>query len=121
MIALADVSNVLQRVLRHLAEAIPVAWRHDPVFRGAAIGAGVTLAVLLLRIAGPHNPELELPPNTLRYVPGVGMQTMRGSPPPAQPPGEFPKIAPGHSLTNATIVPTPDTDRFGTFTPGKHP
>jgi len=37
------------------------------------------------------------------------------------PPAEVPKIAPGHPLGDVTVAPTPDSDRFGTFKPEKHP
>jgi hypothetical protein len=121
MIARADVQGALARVFQRLVEAAPVAWRHDPLFRGATIGAGVALAVLLLRIAGPHNPELDAPATTLRYLPGVGVQTVHGAASAPQLPTDLPKIAPGHPLSDVTVIPTPDSDRFGTFTPGKHP
>jgi hypothetical protein len=121
MIARADVQGALARVFQRLVEAAPVAWRHDPLFRGAAIGTGVALAVLLLRIAGPHNPELEPPATTLRYLPGGRVQTVHGAASAPQLPADLPKIAPGHPLSDVTVIPTPDSDRFGTFTPGKHP
>jgi hypothetical protein len=122
VIARADIKGALQRVLQRLVEAAPIAWRYDPLFRGASIGAGVTLALILLRVAGPHNPALDAPATTMRYVPGVGMQrsAAQGVPPTA-PPTDLPKIAPGHPLNDATVIPVPDSDRFGTFTPGKHP
>jgi hypothetical protein len=116
--ALANVLSALHRVLVRMAEAAPVAWRHDPLFCGASIGAGVTLALLLLRFVGPHNPELDAPVAALRSVPGIGM---RGAPSVMQPPTDVPKIAPGHPLSDVTVAPIPDSDRFGTFTPGKHP
>jgi hypothetical protein len=116
----------VQGAVRRLAEAVPVAWRHDPLFRGAAIGAGVTLALLLLRIVGPHDPELDAPATMSRYLPGTGVPALsgpglRGVPQAPAPPANMPKIAPGHPLGDATVVPTPDSDRFGTFVPGKHP
>jgi hypothetical protein len=121
MIPSADVQGALARALQRLVEAAPVAWRHDPLFRGAAIGAGIALAVLLLRIAGPHNPALDAPSPTLRTLPGGGGQAVRGAIPAPQPPADLPKIAPGHPLSDVTVIPTPDSDRFGTFSPGKHP
>jgi hypothetical protein len=122
VIARADIQGALRRVLERLVEAAPIAWRYDPLFRGASIGAGVTLALLLLRVAGPHNAAFDAPASTMRYVPGVGMDRYAapGAPPNA-PPADVPKIAPGHSLNDATVIPVPDSDRFGTFTPGKHP
>lgn len=123
MTGLAAAQGALQRVLQHLVEAAPVAWRGDPVFRGATVGAGVTLALLMLRLVGPHAPELE--PATLRGIPPAavsGLAVPRGAPSPAQAlPAEMPRIAPGHPLSDVTVVPTPNGDRFGTFTPGKHP
>lgn len=112
----------VQDVLHRMGDALPVAWRHDPVFRGAAVAAGVTLALFLLRVAGPHAPELE--PQTLTYTPSAVRQFM---PPPgvaspaAQPPADVPKIAPGHPLSDVAVAPTPSADRFGTFKPGPHP
>lgn len=119
MTARAAAQNLLQR----LADAIPTAWRQDRVFRGAVIGAGITGALLVLRLVGPHPPELQrgtsvLVPAAVPYVsaPG-GMATSPGQPPAAA----VPKIAPGHPLGDVTVVPAPDSDRFGTFKPGKHP
>lgn len=118
MIARAAVQDLLHR----LADALPVTWRHDPIFRGTAIGAGVTLVLFLLRVAGPHAPELD--PVLLRPAAPIFLQgcvTPRGAPSPAQPPAEVPRIAPGRSLSDVTVAPTPNGDRFGTFTPGRHP
>lgn len=112
----------LQDLLHRLADALPVAWRHDPIFRGTAIGAGVTSVLFLLRVAGPHAPELD--PVLMRPVAPISSQgpaTPRGAPSPAQPPAEVPRIAPGRSLSDVTVAPTPNGDRFGTFTPGRHP
>ena len=78
--------------------ALPVAWRHDPVFRGAAVAAGVTLALFLLRVAGPHAPELE--PQTLTYTPSAVREVVPRpgtALPAAQPPADVPRIAPGAS------------------------
>jgi hypothetical protein len=113
-----------QGLVQRLVESAPLAWRHDPIFRGATIGAGVTLALLLFRMAGPHAPELE--PPMLRPTPSASL-SRRGGPAlegkslPSLPPAEVPKIAPGHGLGDVMVVPTPDGDHFGTFTPGKHP
>ncbi len=119
MTALAVAQGLLQR----LADAAPVAWRHDPVFRGAAVGAAVTLALFLLRMAGPHAPELDQPADNFdaatRKALVMGLRREEG---PSQPlPLDVPKIAPGHSLSDVMIAPAPNGDRFGTFTPGKHP
>lgn len=112
----------VQDWLHRLADAAPAAWRRDPMFRGAAIGAGVTLALFLLRVAGPHAPELDQPagrfdPATQRAsvgLPREGDPSQRSLP-------DVPKIAPGHPLSDVTIAPAPNGDRFGTFKPGKHP
>ncbi len=111
-----------QEVLHRMGDALPAAWRHDPVFRGAAVAAGVTLALFLLRVAGPHAPELE--PQTLTYTPSTLREIVPRpgtAPPAAQPPADMPKIAPGHPLSDVTVAPTPSADRFGTFKPGKAP
>lgn len=109
-----------QGVLGRLAEAVSWAWRQDRVFRAAAIGAGVALAVWLVRPA-PSLPDRALQP--LGTLPAAGLAipgTMgAGAMSQAQPPGEVPKIAPSRPLGDATVAPVPDSDRFGTFTPGK--
>ena len=119
MIARAAVQDLLHR----LADAAPAAWRHDPVFRGAAVAAGVTLALFLLRVAGPHAPDLDrpdlvnVPPALREFVPRPG-----AAPTAAQPlSADVPKITPGHPLSDVAVAPTPNGDRFGTFTPGRHP
>ena len=109
-------------LLHRLGDALPVAWRHDPVFRGAAVATGVTLALFLLRVAGPRAPELDrpdlaaMPPALRGFMPPPGVAS-----PAAQPPADVPKIAPGHPLSDVTVAPTPSADRFGTFKPGPHP
>ena len=47
--------------LRRMAAAAPSAWQYDPVFRWAAIGAGIALAMLVLRLADPL-PCTQAPP-----------------------------------------------------------
>jgi len=112
----------VQGLLHRLGDALPVAWRHDPVFRGAAVATVVTLALFLLRVAGPRAPDLDRPdlastPPALRgFMPPPGV-----APPAAQPPADVPNIAPGHPLSDVTVTPTPSADRFGTFKPGKAP
>ncbi len=109
-----------QSVLGHLMDAASWAWRQDRVFRGAVIGAGVTLAVWLIRPV-PSVPDRALPPLGTLPAPGLAVPGTigAGAMSQAQPPGEVPRIAPGLPLGDATVVPTPDGDRFGTFTPGK--
>jgi len=112
----------VQDLLHRLADAAPVAWRHDPVFRGAAVAAGVTLALFLLRVAGPRAPDLDrpdlvnVPPALREFVPRPG-----ATPTAAQPPADVPRIAPGHPLSDVAVAPTPSADRFGTFKPGPRP
>ena len=109
-----------QGVFGRVAEAASWAWRQDRVFRGAVIGAGLTLAVWLIRPV-PSVPDRALPP--LGALPAAGLPIPgtigTGAMLQAQPPGEVPKIAPGRPLGDAAVVPAPDGDRFGTFTPGK--
>jgi len=115
----------VQDLLHRLADATPVAWRHDPVFRGAAVAAGVTLALFLLRVAGPRAPNLDQPdlaatPPALRQsMPTPGAVSL--APSAAQPSADVPKIAPGHPLADVAIAPTPSADCFGTLKPGTRP
>ena len=108
-----------QALLTHLAQAAPLAWRQDRLFRGAVIGMGVTLAVFLLRPGASHQdrtlPPLDVSPTTpALFSPAGGSAAL-----PAQgPSGPVPKIAPGHPLGDVTVAPAPDNDRFGTVTPG---
>lgn len=107
-----------QTFLRRLVDAAPVAWRYDPIFRGTTVGAGVTLLLFLLRAVGPRAPELES--SELRYTPPALREFMPrpgASPLAVQPPAEVPTIAPGRSLSDVTVTPTFDGDRFGTFKP----
>ena len=107
-----------QALLTRLAQAVPLAWRQDRLFRGAVIGMGVTLAVFLLRPGASHQdrtlPPLEVSPATSALLSPAG-----GAALPAQAPsGPVPRIAPGHPLGDVTVAPMPDNDRFGTVTPG---
>ncbi len=92
------------------------------MFRGAAVGAAVTLALFLLRMAGPHAPELNQPADNFDAATRKALMGLRREGGPSQPPPlDVPKIAPGHPLSDVMIAPAPNGDRFGTFTPGKHP
>ena len=119
------VRAAVQDVAHRMGDALPVAWRHDPVFRGAAVAAGVTLALFLLRVAGPRAPELDrpdlafTPPALRQFMPPLGAASP--APSAAQPPADVPKIAPGHPLSDVAVAPTPSADRFGTFKPGTRP
>ena len=115
----------VQQRLRQLIEAAPEAWRQDRVFWGATIGVGITGALLLLRLAGPHaHPPPQPVASTLAPAPLPDMAGARNSlvvPVPGQPPAEVPRIAPGQPLGVVTVIPSPDGDRFGTITSGKPP
>ena len=115
----------MQQRFRQLIEAAPEAWRQDRVFRGATIGVGITGALLLLRLAGPHAPPLRPAASTLTPAPLLDLSDSRNRPlvpaPGQPPPAEVPRIAPGQPLGAVTVVPAPDGDRFGTITSGKPP
>ncbi len=119
MSTLATARGVLQR----LADAVPIAWHEDRVFRYAAIGAGITLAVLVIR-PGASRQDMRLPP---LGSPSTGMPALVSpaglgvAPVAPMPPITVQKITPGRPLGDVTGVPAPDSDRFGTFNPGKHP
>lgn len=112
-----------QGVLRRLLDAVPVAWREDRVFRYAAIGAGITLAVLVIR-PGASRQDVQLPPLDSRpagmpaLMPPVGLGM---GPVASMPPVTVQKIAPGRPLGDAPSTSASSGDRFGTFTPGRHP
>lgn len=116
-------TTILRTVLERGRDALPGAWRHDPVFRAAAIGLGVTALLLLARVVGPQLPDLQQQPYNLPVVapfPQRG-QTAGPAAPPAATPVEVPQIAPGQSLSDVTVAPAVDGDRFGTFKPGTRP
>lgn len=107
-----------------LADAVSFAWRQDRVFRGAVIGMGVTLTVLVLR-PGVSRQDRVLPPleTSSAGMPALMNPTGGGMMLPAQGPvGQVPKIAPGHPLGDVTVTPTPTSndDHFGTIMPGHH-
>jgi len=110
-------------VLRRLADAVPIAWHEDRVFRYAAIGAGITFVVLVIR-PGASRQDIRLPPlgNPSAGMPAIMSPVGLGMGPAApMQPGAVQKIAPGHPLADVTGAPAPDSDRFGTFNPGNHP
>ncbi len=112
-----------QGVLRRLADAVPIAWHEDRVFRYAAVGAGIALAVLVIR-PGASRQDVQLPPLGNRpagmpaLMPSAGLGMGAAAP---MPPVTVQKIAPGRPLGDAPGTSAPDGDRFGTFTPGRHP
>jgi len=117
--------TVAQGVFYRLAGAASLAWRQDKVFRGAVIGMGITLAVLVLRPGVSHQDRV-LPPldTSSAGMPALPNPAGGHMTSPAQELiGQVSKIAPGHSLGDVTITPAPtsDGDHFGTVTPGHHP
>jgi hypothetical protein len=113
MSAAATVRSWLYR----LTAAVPAAWHYDRLFRWSAIGAGITLALFVLRLAGPPTPRMQVsaPGSSAPAVPGPTYgASAAGSPlaPPAS--TALPKIAPGRSLDGVTIAPAP-ADGFGTL------
>jgi hypothetical protein len=111
--------TVAQDLLQRLLYAAPIAWRQDRIFRFAAIGAGVTGVLLMLRIVGPHDPTLRPVATDLgpTGVPTLSASGLASSP--ALPPATMPKIAPGHALGDVIIAPAPEGDRFGTAPPSR--
>jgi len=87
------------------------------------VAAGVTLALFLLRVAGPHAPDLDRPgfvnvsSAPREFVPRSGAAPTAALPLSA----DVPKITPGQSLSDVAVAPTPSADRFGIFKPGKTP
>ncbi len=112
-----------QDLFHRLADAVLAAWRQDRVFRGAVVGMGVTMAVLLVRPGVSHQ-DRALP---LTDTSSAGMPVLLNPAGrsaallPQGPAGPVPKIAPGHSLGDVTVAPAPDSDHFGTVTPGHQP
>jgi hypothetical protein len=106
--------------LRRMTAAAPSAWHYDPVFRWSAIGAGVTLALFVLRLADSPAPRGS-PPVPAASVPtslGPSYGAATGSSlSPQTPP---PNIAPGRSLDGVTITPGPERDPFGTVPSATH-
>jgi len=100
--------------LRRMAATTPAAWQSDLVFRWAAIGAGIALAMLVLRMTG--TPALHQRPPYLAASAGQASApgaTSSGSwvvPSPSPP---MPKIAPGRSLAGVTVTPAAPSS-FGT-------
>jgi hypothetical protein len=103
----------LRSRLYRLATSVPSAWHYDRMFRWMVIGAGVSLAVVVLR---PKNPVAPRPiagssaPASLGPTYGA---SAAGTPLAPPTPPTLQKIAPGRSLDGVTITPVP-TDGFGT-------
>jgi len=100
--------------LRRMAAATPAAWQSDPVFRWAAIGAGIALAMLVLRMTTAPALHQTPPPSAASAKsassPGTTASGSWMVPSPSPP---MPKIAPERSLVGVTITPAPPS-RFGT-------
>lgn len=112
-----------QSLFHRLADAVSAAWRQDRVFRGAVIGMGVTMAVLLIRPSVLRQ-DRALPPldTSSAGMPVLLNPAGRSTAlPPQGPTGQVPKIAPGRSLGDVTVAPAPDSDHFGTVTLGHQP
>jgi hypothetical protein len=106
--------TVTRAWLRRMAEAAPSVWNYDPVFRWMTIGAGVALALFVLRLAA--SPALQLSAPGLSVPVSLGPTygtSAAGSPPLSSVPAVLPKITPDRSLQGVTITPAPE-DRFGT-------
>ena len=101
--------------LGHLARAAPGAFRNDPVFRFAAIGAVVALLMLASRLGGHASRVAGPPPPPAPSSLGAryGDQAATSVPPPAV----AGPIAPSRSLQGVTISQDSSTppDRFGTL------
>jgi hypothetical protein len=100
-----------------MTAAVPSAWHHDPVFRWAAIGAGVAFVLFAIRVVQPLAPRQPLfaPRSSVPVTLGPTYgDSMPGAPPVSAMSPTPPTIAPGHSLNGVTITPAPDQDRFGT-------
>jgi hypothetical protein len=100
--------------LRRMIAAVPTAWHYDPVFRWAAIGAGVAFVLFAVRVVEPlalHRP-LFAPRSSAPVMLGPTYDDSVTGAPPVSP--ASPTIAPGRPLDGATITPAPDQDRFGT-------
>lgn len=103
--------------LRRLLRAAPAAFRRDPVFRYAAIGAVVSLLVLLVRLGGSDpadsaRPQTPPTPAALGSSYGQAGPSLPSPAPPAS--SSTPQIAPSRSLDGVRVAPdgTP-ADRFG--------
>jgi hypothetical protein len=104
--------------LRRMAAAAPAAWYYDRVFRWSAIGAGIALVMLVLRLAESPAPRMQVsaPGQPVPANPGPTYGASSAGSLLAPPVSTaLPKIAPGRSLDGVTITPAPEHDRFGTL------
>ena len=116
----------LKAELSRLARAAPGAFRNDPVFQAAAIGALLALAFLVVRLGGRPGavpgavPAPPPPPASLGASYGQGgAATTPSATTPAPASGE--PITPSRSLTGVVVQPGTSTpaDRFGTLEAAK--
>lgn len=103
---------------RRLAAAAPGAFRHDPIFRYAAIGAVVSFLVVLARLTGAPDRNGPRPPEPVSGSLGstYGETAAPGAPPPPVPSAAL-SIAPGRPLEGVRVPPNSaaPADRFGTL------
>lgn len=105
--------------IRSLLRAAPAAFRRDPLFRYAAIGAVASFLVLLARLGGgdpPAGADPVPPPAPAALGSSYGA-SQPSSPPLSGPPAssEPTPIAPGRSLDGVRVTPRGSpADRFGT-------
>lgn len=105
--------------LRRLLRAAPAAFRRDPVFRYAAIGAVVSLLLLLARLGGSDPADGSAHPQTPPAPAALGSSYGQAGPslPSPTPPASSspPQIAPSRSLDGVRVAPDgAPADRFGT-------
>jgi hypothetical protein len=108
--------------LYRLAASVPSAWHYDRLFRWMVIGAGVSLAVCVLRPKDPATPRPTVSAPISSVPASLGPThdaSAAGTPlgPPMAP--ALPKIAPGRSLDGVIVTPAP-TDGFGTVPSAGH-
>lgn len=108
----------LMTTIRGLLRAAPGAFLHDPVFRYSAIGALVSLVVLLARLGGsdpPAGADAGPPPAPAALGSSYGATSVASPPlPAAASSAEPPRIAPSRSLDGIRVAPGNPGDRFGT-------
>lgn len=103
---------------RRLAAAAPSAFRHDPVFRYAAIGAVASFLVLIARLTGGPDRDASRPPEA--PVSGALGSTYAETAVPGPPAGAALSpplsIAPGRRLDDVRLAPNSaaPADGFGT-------
>src|SRR4051812_1147904 len=102
-------------VLRQLGLAVPVAWRGDPVFRWALIGAAVSLGLLVYRPAEPAGRSAVLPPAPLTSGAPVAAPARPASQPVKPLAPAFGPNVPMETGPAPTKTPAPPGPAFGTL------